>query len=169
MSEQTKSVLDVNFINPFINGALETFKVQCKTECKPLKPILKANFSNHEELDIAGVIGINSPQFQGSIAICFSKATFLNIMSKMLDESYTELNSELEDGAGELINIIFGQAKKKLNESGYVIDRALPVVIRGNGTHLKAVSKNENPISIILPFESSSGPFYIEIDVANPD
>jgi chemotaxis protein CheX len=166
MTEPKKSLIDVAIINPIINGAIETLKVQCKTEAKALKPLLKSNFSTDKPLDIAGVIGIKSNTFNGSISICFCAPTFLNLMSAMMGETYSEITTDLEDGAGELINIIFGQAKKELHGNGQQIERALPMVIRGSGTTVKAFSKSGETSSIVLPFESSAGPFYLEVSAA---
>jgi len=43
----------------------------------------------------------------------------------MFGEKYEKIPEGLQDGAGELMNIIFGYAKKILNEKGYVIEMAI--------------------------------------------
>ena len=159
--ENNKKV-DVNFINPFIDGVLETLKIQCGIESQPEKPILKGNYKSEEEYAIAGVIGLTSASFKGSISICFPEKTFLGIMGKMLGDNYSTITDELEDGAGEILNISFGVAKKNLNEKGYKIEKAIPTVIRGEGVVVKHLVQGK---TIILPFQTELGSFCVEIAI----
>ncbi len=153
--------VDVNFINPFIQGAIETLKVQCHIEARPGKPHLKnAEELNGAAVDIAGIIGITSEGFTGSIALCFPAKTFLNVMEKMLDEKFAEITKEVEDGAGELTNIIFGAAKRELNKTGYTLQKALPSVVRGPSLNVRYLTPSP---TIVLPFETEVGLFHIEI------
>ncbi|MCB0342032.1 MAG: chemotaxis protein CheX [Pseudobdellovibrionaceae bacterium] len=155
------AVLDVDFINVFIDAALKTLKIQCSFEVQAGKPYLKKE-SLSEPLAIAAIIGLTSPSFTGSIALGFPSQVFLRIMSNMLMEEFTEIDDELQDGAGELLNIIFGQAKAALNERGYGLDLAIPSVIRGND--LKVTHMTNSP-AIIIPFTSEVGPLYIEVGI----
>jgi chemotaxis protein CheX len=109
--------------------------------------------------DIAGVVGVMGPKIQGSFTLCMEKAVFLRIMSRMLNQECTDLSLEIEDGAAELVNIIFGQAKRVLNEVGYSIQMAIPTLVKGKSVTSNYFSKN--PV-IILPFSSSDGQFWIE-------
>jgi chemotaxis protein CheX len=154
--------LDSNFINTFIDGAAETLKVQCSVMVTPGKVYLKSKTNSQLVIDIAGLIGITSTSFCGSIAISFPQKTFLGVMESMLGEKYTEITKDVEDGAGELINIIFGTAKRVLNEQGYVIKKALPSVVKGLGLQIRSVSM---AAVLVVPFESTVGPFQIEISV----
>ncbi len=153
------SKIDVNFINPFIEGTIETLKVQCSFTPKASRPFLKGK-GPEIITDIAAVIGLTSPAFNGSVAVCFPKNIFLNIMERMLGEKYEEIGEELEDGACELLNIIFGQAKRNLNEKGYQIEKAIPTIVRGSGVAIKHLS--EGP-TVVIPFETEIGIFHIEI------
>lgn len=154
-----KNRINVEFINPFIDGAMETLKTQCSTQCKPAKLFIKGSIEQ-EPADIAGVLGITSPGFRGSLAICFPKRVFLGLMERMLGEKAEEITAELQDGAGELLNIIFGFAKRVLNEKGYQLEKAIPTVLRGSGIVVKHLGPGP---SIVLPFQSDLGVFYIEI------
>lgn len=153
--------LDVNFVNPFIEGALHTLKVQCNIETQAGKPYLKGHGPDIEP-DIAGVIGLTSKGFVGSIAIVYPAATFLAIMGNMLGEKYDEITKEVEDGAGELLNIIFGQAKTTLNKNGYAVQRAIPTIVRGKELKVRHVTPRP---TIVLPFKTAFGPFFVEITI----
>lgn len=160
----TKKV-DASFLNPFVEGAIHTLKLQCSTECIPLKPVPKDE--GHDTLvEIAGVIGITSESFNGSISICFPEKTFLGVVGNMLGESYSEISQDVEDAAGELLNIIFGHAKKKLNEQGHALQKAIPTVVRGSKIRLKHMIQHQ---TFVLPFETEFGMFFIEISAEKQD
>jgi chemotaxis protein CheX len=151
---------DVNFINPFIEGTIETLKIQCGfVTINAGKPYSKGQ-GPQPSSDLAAVIGLTSTAFNGSVAICFPEEVFLAIMEKMLGEKYTTITQDVEDGASELLNIIFGQAKKSLNALGYAIDRAVPTIVRGESLNVFHLTRSP---TIMLPFESEVGAFHIEI------
>lgn len=154
--------MDVNFLNPFIDGALQTLKVQCNVEARPGKMFRKGTEKSDVRVDIAGVIGITSDAFKGSISIGFPAATFLGIMGRMLGEKYEKITKDVEDGAGELLNIIFGAAKRVLNEKGYALQKAIPSVITGQGIEVHHITAAP---TIVIPFETELGLFQIEIGI----
>jgi len=158
-----KRTLDTEFINPFLNATIHVLKVQATTDAKPGKVHVKKS-SDQTFGDVSGVIGIVSDAFNGSVVISFPEQTFLKIMSSMLGEEYTRLDKEIIDGAGELTNMIFGQAKIVLNEKGYGIKTAIPSVVSGKNHTLTAQSKG--PI-VVVPFESNAGNFFVEICLSN--
>lgn len=156
-----KKTVDVNFLNPFIEATLNTLKIQCAYECVSARPFMKdANFK--AAIDIAGVISILSDEFKGSISICFPENIFLKLMSNMLGEECRAITTETEDGAGELVNIIFGQAKMTLNKLGYTLQKAIPTIVRGGELRVRHITPYS---TIILPFNSELGDFYIEIAI----
>ncbi len=156
---KTQVKIDVEFVNPFISGTIETLKVQCSTAAQAGKPYLKGT-RGEANIAIAAILGLISKPFSGSIAICFPEKVFLAIMGRMLGETFTEITSDLEDGAAELLNIIFGQAKKALNERNLAVEKAIPSVVRGQDLYLKHMTMSS---AVILPFETEHGAFYIEV------
>lgn len=150
---------DVTFFKPFVDGTLLTLKVQCNLDAKAGKPFIKEP-NPPDTYDIAGIIGVSSSTFSGTITLCFPKKVFLTLMNNMLGESHNEISKELEDGAAELLNIIFGQAKKVLNTNGHEIQKAIPTVISGIALKTRHMTQSH---TIVLPFETQSGPFFIEI------
>lgn len=157
--EAPKRTLNTEFINPFLNATLHVLKVQAQVEATAGQIYVK---KADEKItgDISGVIGIVSQDFTGSVVISFPEKTFLNVISSMLGEEFTTLNSEIIDGAGELTNMIFGQAKITLNEKGYGIKTALPSVIAGKDHSLNAMTKG--PV-VVVPFTTPKGNFFVEI------
>ncbi|MBC7690305.1 MAG: chemotaxis protein CheX [Methylotenera sp.] len=151
--------VDVNFIKPFVMGAQNVLKIQASTESKPGKPY-SAHSRDKFPGDISGVIGLVSDAFTGAVVISFPGETFLKIMSRMLGEEFKVLTPEIQDGAGELTNIIFGQAKIALNESGYGIKTAIPSVVSGPGHSISGTGQGPR---VVIPFETDCGQFFIQI------
>jgi chemotaxis protein CheX len=157
-----KIVLDEKFLAPFIAGTIKTFKVQCTIDLTPGKPSPKAA-SPAMEASITGVIAINCSAFNGNVAIIFPEQTFLNVYEKMIGEKHTQISEEIRDGAGELINIIYGQVKSDMNAAGFNLQKAIPTVTHGKGiqiTHGKAQA-------MTVPFTSEQGNFVLEISLAD--
>lgn len=158
-----KRTLDTAFINPFLEATLHVLEIQAQIKAIPGKLCLKKNEKDFSS-DISGIIGIVSDSFNGSVVISFPESTFLKVMSSMLGETFTQINKDILDGAGEITNMIFGQAKIALNEKGYGIKTALPSVVHGKSHILTAQTKG--PV-VVIPFESAAGNFHVEICLSN--
>ena len=159
---QNKRKLDVNFIEPFIQATMNVLKIQAQVESMAGKMQIKKD-NDHLTGDVSGVIGIVSDSFNGSVVITFPEKTFLRTMSNMLGEDFLKMEKDLLDGASEITNMIFGQAKIVLNEKGYGIKMALPSVIHGKNHSHVSTSKGD---TIVVPFSSNIGDFFIEISLA---
>jgi chemotaxis protein CheX len=158
-----KRTLDTEFINPFLNATVNTLKVQAQIQTEPGQVYVKKP-KEFIQGDISGVIGIVSDSFNGSVVITFPEKVFLKIISNMLGEEYTKIDNDIVDGAGELTNMIFGQAKVVLNEKGYGIKTAIPSVVSGKDHSLSGLTKG--PV-VIVPFSTEFGPFFVEICLSN--
>jgi len=159
--EKKRFKLDVDFINPFIDSAMKTLNGLCGvSNIVAQKPYLLGE--EKLEIDISGTLAIVSPYFRGSIAISFDDDVYKLIISKMLEENVGDIDLDNQDGAAEIINIIFGQTKAVLNQRGYSLDRAIPSVLRGRGH--KVLNNNKIPI-LLVPFHSDLGNFWIQICV----
>lgn len=151
--------LDVSFIKMMALSTIETLKIQCSIDAKVGKPHEKKP-DEKNDIVIAGIIGISATGLTGSVAIAFPEKAYLKVMSGMLGQEYTSMTQELEDGAGELLNIIFGVAKKTLNDAGHDINRAVPSVVRG--TNIRLFQMSPKP-AMVIPFSIGADMFFIEI------
>lgn len=159
---ESKPSMNVEFITPFIAAAQSALQVQATIQSTPGKPHLKTEKFAYE-VGIAGVISLISEGFTGSIALCFPSAVFLKVYENMTGEAAKEITPEIQDAAGELLNIIFGQAKTVLNDQkGHKISKAIPTILVGD--RLKIQSQNRAQ-TIVLPFETPHGPFHIEVSL----
>lgn len=151
--------INTAFLGPFIGAAMKTVRDMCGMECE-LEYQGPRDRTTKKVVDIAGTIGLTGRDFRGAMIVSFPKATFLSLMARLLKERHREITPELEDGAAELTNIIFGLAKTHLNQAGHQFSMAIPSVLRGDEleTNISA-SFTEGQTVIISTF---SGPFYIE-------
>ena len=94
------------------------------------------------------------------MALSFSKAAILHLVSSMFGESFTELNTEIRDAVGELSNMICGDARGALDEQGCAISAAVPTVIMGS--NMKVSHQTKKP-SIVIPFTIGDGQFYVDV------
>ena len=153
--------IDVDFINPFIDSSMKTLNSLCGVNnIEAQKPHMLKD--EKLEIDISGTLAISSPYFKGSIAISFDDSVYKDIIGKMLEENIGEIDLDNQDGAAEIINIIFGQTKAVLNQRGYKLDRAIPSVMRGKGH--KIYQDARIPV-LLVPFRSDLGKFWIQICV----
>lgn len=156
----TNKKMQAEFLVPFIDATINTLKIQASIDTKSLPLELKTD--SPRQVDIIGVISLISRIYEGSISLCFPKQTFIAICNKLFGENHTEINGEIEDAAGELLNMIFGSAKAQLNAKfDYQIPKALPTVISGQRLKL---TQSTGP-TIVLPFASEVGDFHLEIEV----
>lgn len=153
--------MDVQFINPFLEGTMEVLKTMAMVEPTVGKPYLKKD--NQAKGDVSGIIGLTGSA-RGSLALSFSEKSILMIVSNMLGETHMEINYEVRDAVGEITNMISGVARKKLESQGYNISAAIPTVVSGKDHTILHVLGGP---SIIIPFEVANGAFYVDVCLEN--
>jgi chemotaxis protein CheX len=102
--------------------------------------------------------GILSTHFNGNLVIGFTEDNFKKSMTQFLLMEVTELTGEILDGAAELLNVIIGQTKIKLNEKGFEIKQVIPSVITGEKIKINPVASHR---AILIDYESTAGNFFI--------
>lgn len=160
---QKKTGLDVQMINPFLEATLMTLEQTANTKCEAQKPQLIHidEKSRSDDISIAGVISLTTEQFNGSITLAFPGVVFLKIYESMFGEVVDTINEEIEDAAGELLNIIYGSAKTKLNEQcNFKLAPALPTILSGEKIKIRQTTYQK---VIVLPFKTQFGMFRVEI------
>lgn len=156
--KETKKI-DLDFISPFLKGAVKAFEVQCNTPVKCLSPYLKDK--EIENISIVGVLTLISDKLQGSVVLSFPEKVFLKVYENMFGEPQASITKDSEDAASELLNIIYGAAKVELNQKGYNFPKALPKVLTGEQLKL---NNNKQATIVVIPFETAAGLFYLEIE-----
>jgi chemotaxis protein CheX len=149
--------MDVNYINPFLQGTLEVLKTMASITATPGKPYVKT--SNAAAGDISGIIGITGDA-TGSLAISFTEPCICQVVNSLLGENHTTINAEIIDAVGELTNMISGAARNLMEKQGIKAFAAIPTVVHGKNHSINAIY---NIPSIIIPFTTQAGPFFVDV------
>ena len=150
--------MDAQYINPILDAMLNVLKTMAKLDPKPGKPELKK--SNAANGDVSGIMTMVSDKVKGSLAITFTKPAILDIAKRMLGQEYTEIDEDVTDLAGELTNMVTGGAKATFEQQGHNFNMSIPTVVSGK---IHTVEHRSDGPTIIVPFTSEAGKFYIEV------
>ncbi|MEI6610615.1 MAG: chemotaxis protein CheX [Deltaproteobacteria bacterium] len=149
--------MNVKFINPFLDGTISVLKTMAFVEPKAGKPYLKVD--SLAKGDISGIIGLTGSA-TGSLALSFSEAAILKIVSNMIGENIKAMSDEIKDAVGEITNMISGVARKNLEADGFYIQAAIPTVVTGKNHTIAHVTGGQ---SLIIPFEIDEGTFVVDV------
>ena len=149
--------MDVKLVNPFIEATLHVLSSMAFTRATAGKPFLKKD--SLASGDVSGIVGL-SGEARGTISVSFSEESILAIVGNMFGEPVKEINDEVKDAVGEILNIVSGQARQKLEAMGRSLKGAIPTVITGKNHAISHITKQ--PI-IAIPFETDNGHFTIEV------
>lgn len=150
--------MKAEFINPFLTSMTNVLSTMAQIESRPGKPAVKK--SSTALGAVTGIIGMAGEQLKGSFAVSFSEPVIFAITQRMLGEEVTTVNETVTDMVGELTNMATGGAKALLAEKGYDFDMAVPVMVSGKDHKIEHSSRGP---TIILPFETDYGDFFLEI------
>ncbi len=114
----------------------EVFSTMLMMEVKTQDSFVKDE--KNVSTDLISSLHFFGDQYMGKIAIFSSAAVACNIANSMLGTDTTEVNDEIKDGMGELVNMIAGVAKVKLTDTLGDMHLLTPWVIAGR--HLSIAS-----------------------------
>jgi chemotaxis protein CheX len=147
----------VAYINPFINACIDVFETFAGLVSTPGKPAAGMHPGDHGS--IKAVIGLNGHGIKGYFIISFSQTFLEKIVAGLFGKQTSASMAEINDLAGELTNMITGNAKAQLSKQGYFFDVAVPRI-----SHTLPdipVYMKGTPV-IMVPFTTPSGEYTIE-------
>lgn len=147
------------FVNPFIEATVETFETMCGVT--PVRDgDLRLQKGVFEAYDLVCVVGL-SGKVRGAVLLTLPVEVGMKVSGAFLGEEITELNEDLLDAIGELLNIVAGAAAAKLE--GYDVRIALPTVLVGKDQMMGG--KESSPWVVIPMRFPEYGKFTIEISM----
>ncbi len=153
--------MDIEFMQPFVQETINTLEVMLGVKLESKK--LEMKESTDGTYDISAIIGI-SGSGTGGVVVSFPEDVACKIVSRMLGEEITELNQDVSDGLGELVNIITGNAKRGLVKHGFHdLSLSLPSVVIGK--HRTVWRTKDMPCLMKRFFSSELGTFCIEVNI----
>ena len=147
--------MKVEHINPFLASTISVFDTMLNCKLERGAPYLKNGTQPQHE--VSGVIGL-SGKAQGTVVLGLSREAALGATEALLQERPAEINGDVTDAVGELVNIIAGNAKAKLEHLDMSV--SLPTVITGKN-HCVEFPTKVTPICI--PFNSAWGEVTVEV------
>ena len=110
-------------------------------------------------MDITGVLGFSGGK-QGSILVTFPERMALSAVGGMLGMEFTEVDGDVRDGVGEIVNMIAGSAKTRLQNRGINFELSIPNTVVGANHQIAAPASTRRTR---IDFNSTSGGFFIEV------
>lgn len=151
--------MNVDVINAFVDSSIHVLKIMAFMDATAGKPFLKK-----DKLAIGDVSGIIvfSGSVTGSLALSFSENCIFKIVSNMLGEEICSINPLVQDTAGELTNMISGDARKRMQSKGLTVSAGIPSVVLGKNHEVNHIL--EGP-SIVIPFNTPCGTFAADFNI----
>ncbi len=150
--------MKIEYIQPFINATRKVLSTMASLESKPMKPYLKPENDFKALGDISSVIELTG-ECKGSIGLSFATSCILKVANQMLGETYTQLDDEIADMVGELVNMISGDARRQLVKLGFSFSAGIPDICKGPEHEIHHSVRER---IILIPFKTQAGDFFIE-------
>jgi chemotaxis protein CheX len=150
------------YIQPFISVTRDVFDKFVGHEVKAGYPF----FVDKEEAqnwDVSGVIGLTG-EAKGAVSVSMKTDYAILLTGKLTGKQHTYLDEEVLDAVGEIVNIIAGNAKQKLEDT-FNLTISLPSIVKGKG-HAIVWSKERARI-MCIPFTAPGGHiFHLSVALA---
>lgn len=147
----------VEFINPFIKGAVDVIKAEVNIE--PVKGQLSVEESAvTTQEDLTVLIGVTG-KLQGVVMYSMSERTAKNMVSTMLGERIPVYNNMVESAVAEMGNVISGIASAELEAAGFICKIAPPTMVQGRGVIISTI----NIKRLVIPLSTSLGDIRVSV------
>jgi chemotaxis protein CheX len=140
--------LRVEYINPFIESAIQILKQTVTDDIKKENLYLSAKISQIS--GIAIIVGL-AGKVTGRVIILMDIDTSLKIASIMNQDNISELDELAIATLTELANLIVGNAVTKLHNLGYKFDISPPTLVKGNNIKIVDPKLEALVVPLILP------------------
>jgi chemotaxis protein CheX len=135
------------YIQPFVDVCIKVFKEFVGVDLTTDRP----HFEDKNTIfdwDISAVIGLTG-EARGAVVISMKKELAVRLTGLLTGSEHKDLDEEVVDAIGEIVNIIAGNAKKGLEESFRLVI-SLPTIVQGKN-HTVNWPNNQARI-IAIPF-----------------
>ncbi|MFP4501509.1 MAG: chemotaxis protein CheX [Candidatus Hydrogenedentota bacterium] len=150
--------MQVEYINPFIESVYELFGTML--DAKVQRGTVGVSKGGSNPRDIMALIGLSGAA-RGMVALAFPVDTALKVVNRLLDSDVTIVDDTVSDAIAEVVNIVAGSAKARLNNGeGPLIDLSLPTIVRGNSFSVEYPSKS---MWLDVLFDSDLGEFTMRV------
>lgn len=135
------------YIQPFVDVCVNVFREFIGVELVTERPHF-ANRDDPHEWDVSAIIGLTG-EARGAVVISMKQALARRLTGVLTGSEHEDLDDEVVDAIGEIVNIIAGNAKRGLEESFRLVI-SLPTIVRGTGHSIQW--PNDQARIICIPF-----------------
>ncbi len=155
--------MDKELLDIFKESVVESIASMALTPLTPGEPIAKDGHKTFGH--VTGVIGMAGPGVSATLALSFEETAILEIFENMLGEKVPTITPDVVDAAGELTNIICGDAKRRLADKGIQIGMATPYLIWGQDVSCR---DRATRTTYSIPFKTTKGSLVLETNFIRP-
>lgn len=149
--------MKAEYINPFIKATIDVVYVMAFVKAKAKKPYLKKD--DLATGDVSTIVGLTG-EANGTFSISFDESSIIQIASNMFGEEIKKLDRDVTEVAGELANMISGQARREIETLGLCLDGAIPSIFSGKNHTIYHMTDGPK---IAIPFIMEKGFFTMEV------
>jgi chemotaxis protein CheX len=142
--------MNAKLLNPFIQGAVEVLKAEVGVAVS--RGDLTLQKSSLTSDDITVLINLIGDVY-GVVMYGMDTSSAVNIVSEIMGQRFSELNSLAQSGIAELGNVISGRATVRFSEAGYQSNISIPMIVMGNGIEISTLDFPR----IVVPLETQFG------------
>ncbi len=148
--------MDVRFLNPFVEAAIEVMKAEVGIE------ITRGELNVHKTAmttdDVTVLIHLVGEVY-GVVMYGMPVETGLNFVSEIMGQSFKEFNSLAQSGVAELGNVITGRATIKFAEAGFDANISPPTIITGKSVQISTLDFPR----IVVPLKTKLGDLKVHL------
>ena len=144
--------MDAKLLNPFVQAAVEVLKAEAgATISRGSISLQKSALTSDDITVLINLIG----DVYGVVMYGMTMSTGLRMVSQIMGQEFTELNSLAQSGIAELGNVISGKATVWFSEAGYHSNISTPTVLIGSGIQISTLDFPR----IVVPLGTQFGLF----------
>lgn len=153
------SVGDLKVVPEIIEKSIvSSLKIQVNTEVNVQTGTSKDVVKKYS-IDCLSTLSMKSSAYVGSLNLAFPEKTYLELLNRMIGEKYPTIDASNSDGASEILNIIFANARKEINTKGFNFEPAIPSTVIGKQIALSSSATDGN--SYFFETSCDAGPFLV--------
>jgi chemotaxis protein CheX len=122
------------YVQPFIDVSKNVFKEFIGSDLTAGRPYFM-DVNAATDWDISAIIGLTG-EARGAVVISMKKELAMKLTDTLTGSLHTDLDDEVVDAVGEIVNIIAGNVKKNL-EDAFRLVISLPTIVRGQEHTIK--------------------------------
>lgn len=142
------------------DATTEIFETMIMLETTPGPPLgQKITTFQHTVTGMVGMAGT----FKGLLAVHIPNEVAKAITSNFLGLEVAEIDDDVKDAIGELANMLAGNIKMAIDQSGKEITLSIPSAVHGDEYTVNSLANAE---WVMMPFATPAGEFLVELQIA---